>query len=109
MRALGETFAALCIGLFLIDWQKRTRPDRDERVSLGDVINCCLVGLVVGLVLDAEVAVVIAVLCGASMAAQIASPWLPVARRADPEKPAKQQARAAGPPALPQAGDAPAV
>jgi hypothetical protein len=74
---MGETFGAICIGLFLIDWQKRTRPDRQERVSLGDLITCAIVGLVLAIVLDAPPQVLIGTLCGVCLAAQIASPWIP--------------------------------
>jgi Protein kinase domain len=92
---MGETFGAICIGLFLIDWQKRTRPDRQERVSLGDLITCGMVGVVLSIMLDAPPQVLIGVLAGVCLTAQIASPWIP-ARAA--ESIAAESASAAPPP-----------
>ena len=67
---------AVAVALMLIDWNSRIRPDRRERVSLGAVINCAIVGFIVAMCADSDPAVVIAVLCGASIATQIAAPWL---------------------------------
>jgi hypothetical protein len=77
MRQIGESLGAIAISLLLIDWQKRTRPDRRERISLGGVINCAVVALVIGLMLDTHVPLVVVVLCGISTVTQIASPWTP--------------------------------
>ena len=75
-RGSGEWLGAVALALMWIDWSDRIRPDRRERVSLGAVINCAIVGLVVALFLEVDPAVIIAVLCGMSIAVQIASPWL---------------------------------
>jgi hypothetical protein len=75
---IGETFGAMCLGLFVIDWHRRTRPDREERLSLGALINCLLLGLIVSAVVEANPVVVVAILCGTSIAVQIATPWIPL-------------------------------
>ena len=77
MHRAGETVGAICIGLFLMDWQKRTRIDRPERVSLGDLITSAIVGLVLSGILEAPPQIVIATLCGVCLASEIASPWIP--------------------------------
>jgi hypothetical protein len=74
---IGETFGAMCLALFVIDWHRRTRPDREERLSLGALINCLLLGLIVSAVVEANPVVVVAILCGTSIAVQIATPWIP--------------------------------
>jgi hypothetical protein len=109
---MGETFGAICIGLFLIDWQKRTRPDRQERVSLGDLITCGMVGVVLAIILDAPPQVLIGVLAGVCLTAQIASPWIPA--RAAESIAAESAAAAAAPPPqtappAPAAANAPPV
>jgi hypothetical protein len=80
-RQIGECLGAISISLLLIDWHKRTRPDRRERVSLGGVINSAVVALIVGAILDTQIPLVIAVLCGVSIVTQISSPWIPAAAR----------------------------
>jgi hypothetical protein len=74
---IGQTFGAMCLGFFVLDWHRRTRPDREERLSLGSLINCLLLGLIIGGILDANIVVVVAILCGASIAVQISAPWIP--------------------------------
>ena len=107
-RQIGECLGAISISLLLIDWQKRTRPDRRERVSLGSVVNCAVVALVVGAILDINVPLVIAVMCGVSIVAQIASPWIPAAawRRREERQAAKARSQAPMPqPQLPPLGN----
>ncbi|HEY7118482.1 MAG TPA: serine/threonine-protein kinase [Tepidisphaeraceae bacterium] len=78
---VGETLASICLALLVVDWSKRTRATRRERVSLGDLISAGIAAVVVGMAMDAAVEVVIGVMCGTSLGVQILSAWTPRVRR----------------------------
>jgi hypothetical protein len=75
-RHLGETLGAICLSLLIIDWGKRTDPQRPERLALGDVVYAAIAGLVTSLMLHADTVIVVGALAATCMAAQVGSPWL---------------------------------
>lgn len=72
---------AIAVSAMLLNWEERMRPDRRERLVPAHLFTAAAVSLIVGLVFDAEVPLVIATVCGISLAVSIRSPWLPPSAR----------------------------
>ena len=103
---------AICVAMFLIDWDRRTRRDRPDRLALKSLIVCVVLGLVLGGLIEARseaVAIIIEVLCGISIASQLAAPWSPthaqrrwrLNRVSRPPVPAPAAPALANPPVVP--------
>jgi hypothetical protein len=74
----GHTLAAICLSLLLVDWTKRTSPNRVSRVSLGHLMVVGIIAVMLAAMLESAPEVVIGVLCGTCIAVQILSPWRPL-------------------------------
>jgi hypothetical protein len=64
---------AICMAMFLIDWDRRARCDRPDRLALKGLLICVVLGLVLGFLTGARseaIAIIIEVLCGISIASQ---------------------------------------
>jgi hypothetical protein len=74
----GHTLAAICLSLLVVDWTKRTAPNRKSRVSLGHLIIVGIIAVAFAAMLESAPEVVIGVMCGTCIAVQILSPWRPL-------------------------------
>jgi len=93
----SEVLLSLIIAMFLMDWNGRTCPGRDERVDLGEAITAGLLGWILSWFFDADSVLLIGTLAGTSLAVQAASPWDPeAAKRRKEQKKAAKAAAAAG-------------
>jgi hypothetical protein len=74
-RNIGETIAAICLSLLIVDWTWRTDPHRDDRMALGDVMFAAVPGLVTATMFGGDVVLAVGVLAASCMAAQVGSAW----------------------------------
>jgi hypothetical protein len=74
----GHTLAAICLSLLVVDWTKRTSPNRKSRVSLGHLVIVGIIAVMFAAMLESAPEVVIGVMCGTCIAVQILSPWRPL-------------------------------
>ncbi len=73
-NAAAGTTLAIAIGLFLMNWKKMISPERKERVSLGAAVGIAAIGLAIAAMADGDFAMVIGVLAGTALAAQVFAP-----------------------------------
>ena len=103
---LGETWLAMLACVFVLNWERRTRPERPARVDLGKVIVALVLGVIVGGIMGGAPALVAGIVAGIALAAQIGSPWIPslaAAARNQRRAQVDQGEAAASPPSMPHA------
>jgi hypothetical protein len=74
-QGLCEAWLAILASLFILDWRHRTKPDRESRVDLGNVVSALILGAILGAIFDRNMTLVAGIVAGIALAVQIACPW----------------------------------
>ncbi len=74
---------SIYLALLLVNWQKRTNPARDERVSLGSAISAAIAGAIMAWIFGGDWALSTGMLGAVSLIAQVMAPYDPKHLRDD--------------------------